>query len=192
MPKQIWKGSTLLAPVPCVLVACGSVEKPNVLTVGWTGIINSQPPRTYVSIRPERYSYELIKSSGELSINIPPSTLTRTVDFCGVRSGRDVDKFKKCHLSAERGININAPTIKECPISLECRVFDIIPLGSHDMFLCDILGCDVDEGLLDEKGKLCMGKANPIAYSHGDYMTLGKKLGSFGYSVKKRKPKNKK
>ena len=187
MPKEIWKGSALLTPVPCVLVASGSVEKPNVFTVGWTGIINSKPPRTYVSIRPERYSYGLIKESGELTINIPPSTLARTVDFCGVKSGRDVNKFEKCNLTPESSENVFAPTIKECPISLECRVFDIIPLGSHDMFLCDILSCDVDRELIDEKGKLHIGRANPIAYSHGDYMTLGKRLGSFGYSVRKKR-----
>ena len=187
MAKQSWKGSAQLSPVPCVLVTSGTVDKPNVFTVGWTGIINSQPPRLYVSIRPERYSYELIKESRELTVNLPTQAMTRSVDFCGVRSGRDVDKFEKCGFSAVQANHVSSPIIDQCPIALECKVFDIIPLGSHDMFLCDIVGVDVEESLLDDKGKLCMEKCNLIAYSHGDYMALGKKLGSFGYSVRKKR-----
>lgn len=187
MAKQIWKGSAQLSPVPCVLVTSGTVEKPNVFTVGWTGIINSQPPRLYVSIRPERYSYELIKESRELVVNLPTQAMTRSVDICGVRSGRDMDKFEKCRFTAVPAANVSAPVIEECPIALECKVFDIIPLGTHDMFLCDILSVDVEEALLDEKGKLRMERCSLIAYSHGDYMALGRKLGSFGYSVKKKR-----
>lgn len=187
MAKQTWKGSAQLSPVPCVLVTSGSVEKPNVFTVGWTGIINSQPPRLYVSIRPERYSYELIKASGELVVNLPTQAMTRSVDICGVRSGRDMDKFKKCGFTAVPASSVDAPVIDECPIALECKVFDIIPLGTHDMFLCDIVAVDVEEKLLDEKGKLRMERCSLIAYSHGDYMALGRKLGSFGYSVRKKK-----
>ncbi|MBR5514681.1 MAG: flavin reductase family protein [Clostridia bacterium] len=187
MAKQVWKGSAQLSPVPCVLVTSGSVQKPNVFTVGWTGIINSQPPKLYVSIRPERYSYELIKESRELVVNLPTQAMTRSVDICGVRSGRDMDKFAKCHFTPVPASEVSAPVIEECPIALECKVFDIIPLGTHDMFLCDIVAVDVEEKLLDEKGKLRMEKCNLIAYSHGDYMALGRKLGSFGYSVRKKK-----
>lgn len=191
MAKQTWKGSAQLSPVPCVLVTSGTAEKPNVFTVGWTGIINSQPPKLYVSIRPERYSHELISASRELVVNLPTSQMTRSVDLCGVRSGRDIDKFKKCNFTAAEASNVSAPIIDECPIALECKVFDIIPLGSHDMFLCDIVAVDVEEDLLDEKGKLRMEKCNLIAYSHGDYLALGKKLGSFGYSVRKKKKQTK-
>ena len=192
MAKQSWKGSAQLSPVPCVLVSSGTVEKPNVFTVGWTGIINSQPPRLYVSIRPERYSYELIKESRELIVNLPTQAMIRSVDLCGVKSGRDTDKFEKCNFTAVKGFEVDVPLIEECPIALECKVFDIIPLGTHDMFLCDIVAVDVEESLLDEKGKLRMEKCNLIAYSHGDYMALGKKLGSFGYSVRKKKTVRKK
>lgn len=192
MPKQSWKGSAQLSPVPCVLVSSGTVEEPNVFTVGWTGIINSQPPRLYVSIRPERYSYELIKQSRELVVNLPTSSMIRAVDLCGVKSGRDMNKFEKCDFTPVKGFAVDAPMIEECPIALECKVFDIIPLGTHDMFLCDIVAVDVEESLLDEKGKLRMEKCNLIAYSHGDYMALGKKLGSFGYSVRKKRTVRKK
>lgn len=192
MPKQSWKGSAQLSPVPCVLVTSGTVEKPNVFTVGWTGIINSQPPRLYVSIRPERYSYELIKQSRELVVNLPTQSMVRAVDLCGVKSGRDMNKFEKCDFTPVKGFSVDAPMIEECPIALECKVFDIIPLGTHDMFLCDIVAVDVEESLLDEKGKLRMEKCNLIAYSHGDYMALGKKLGSFGYSVRKKRTVRKK
>ena len=190
MAKTPWKGSAMLSPVPCVLVSCGSMDKPNVFTVGWTGIINSQPPKCYISVRPQRYSYELIKSSGEFAINFPKRSMTRAVDFCGVRSGRDTDKFAKCAFTPEKASAVCAPLIRECPISLECRVFDIIPLGTHDMFLCDIVAADVDENAVDSTGKLRMDWCELIAYSHGDYMSLGKKLGSFGLSVRRKKKKH--
>lgn len=192
MAKQVWKGSAQLSPVPCVLVTSGSVDEPNVFTVGWTGIINSQPPKLYVSIRPERYSHELISKSRELVVNLPTQAMTKNVDLCGVRSGRDINKFEKCGFTAAPAANVGAPVIEECPIALECKVFDIIPLGTHDMFLCDIVSVDVEESLLDEKGKLRMERCNLIAYSHGDYMALGRKLGSFGYSVRKKKNYTKK
>lgn len=187
MSKLTWKGSAQLSPVPCVLVSSGSVDAPNVFTVGWTGIINSQPPRLYVSIRPERYSYKLIKESMELVVNLPVRAMVKSVDLCGVVSGRDINKFEKCNFTPVKGGTVSAPLIEECPISLECKVFDIIPLGSHDMFLCDITAVNVEEDLLDEKGKLRMERSKLIAYSHGDYMALGKKLGSFGYSVRRKK-----
>ena len=192
MSKVNWKGSTLLGPVPPTMVSCGTVEEPNVLTVAWTGIINSQPPMTYVSIRPSRYSYDLIKNSGEFVINLTPSKLVRVCDYVGVRSGRDENKFEKCKLTALPCVHVSAPQIAECPVSLECRVKDVLPLGSHDMFLAEIVGVNVEENLLDEEGKLHLEQAGLLSYIHGEYFAQGKKVGSFGYSVRKRpNPKKK-
>ena len=187
MGRAVWRGSTLLAPVPPALVACGTPDKPNVLTVAWTGIINSQPPKCYVSIRPERYSHGIIGRTGELTVNLPTRKLTRAVDLCGVRSGRDVDKFALCGLTALPASEVSAPVIAESPVSLECRVYDKVSLGSHDMFLCDIVAVDADETYLTKDGKLDLSKAELIAYSHGEYFALGQRLGKFGYSVRKRK-----
>ena len=187
MKKEIWPGGALLAPVPPALVSCGSVEQPAVLTIGWTGIVNTRPPRTYVSIRPERNSYPMIKESGEFVINLPPARLARAVDLCGCRSGRQVDKFSLAHLTAVPASAVGAPLIAECPVSLECRIFQSIPLGSHEMFLADILAVQVDRALLDAAGRLCLEKADLLAYAHGGYFRLGQQLGSFGYSVKKKK-----
>lgn len=186
MSKLIWKGATLVAPVPPTLVSCGTVEKPNVLTVAWCGIVNSQPPKTYVSIRPERYSYDIIKNSKSFVINMVTTDMVRAVDFCGVRSGRDVDKFKHCKLTAIASQKVTAPTIKEATLSFECKVTDIIPMGSHDMFLADIVSVSVEDNLLSEDGKLHISRAKPIAYAHGSYYKLGAKLGGFGFSVKKK------
>ncbi len=185
MSKLQWKGGAMLSPVPAVLVSCGDRETKNVFTVAWTGILCSRPPRTYVSVRPERYSYALIRQTKEFCINLPSSRLVRAVDFCGVRSGRDVDKFRKLHLTAEPSQTVSCVSIAECPITLECRVFEEKELGSHTMFLADITAVTVEETLLDENGKLCLAKAGLMAYSHGTYHTLGKKIGSFGFSVKK-------
>ena len=187
MKKEIWPGGALLAPVPPALVSCGSVEKPAVLTVGWTGIVNTRPPRTYVSIRPERNSYPMIKESGEFVINLPPARLARAIDLCGCRSGRQVDKFSLAHLTATPASAVSAPLIAECPVSLECRVFQSILLGSHEMFLADILAVQVDAALLDDAGRLCLERADLLAYAHGGYFRLGEQLGSFGYSVRKKK-----
>ena len=187
MKKEIWPGGALLAPVPPALVSCGSVEQPAVLTVGWTGIVNTRPPRTYVSIRPERNSYPMIKESGEFVINLPPARLARAVDLCGCRSGRQVDKFSLAHLTATPASAVSAPLIAECPVSLECRVFQSILLGSHEMFLADILAVQVDAALLDDAGRLCLERADLLAYAHGGYFRLGEQLGSFGYSVRKKK-----
>ena len=187
MAKVSWKGGTLLAPLPAVMVSCGSMEKPNVLTVAWTGIINTQPPKTYISLRKSRYSYDLIKESGSFVINLVPSTLVKACDFCGVRSGRELDKFACCGLTAEKSFTVDAPSIAECPLSLECRVSEIIELGTHDMLLADILSVSVKEELIDKSGRLALEKAGLLAYVHGEYYTLGKKIGSFGYSVKKKK-----
>jgi flavin reductase (DIM6/NTAB) family NADH-FMN oxidoreductase RutF len=186
MPKIHWKGSTLLAPLPPMMVSCGSMEKPNIITVAWTGITNTIPPKTYVSIRPQRHSYAFIKESGVFTINLTPKHLIREADFCGMYTGAKVDKFAKCHLTAEPGVNVDCPSIAECPVSIECRVTDIIPLGSHDMFLADIVTVSVDESLLDESGKLCMERAGLAAFAHGEYFEVGKKIGKFGFSAVKK------
>ena len=178
MSRQVWKGSTLLNPEPPVLVSCGSPEKPNLITVGWCGTICTQPPMLSISVRPERYSHKLIKES-----------LVKAVDWCGVKSGRDVDKFAAMHLTAAPAAKVGTVLLEESPVNLECKVTQVIPLGSHDLFLAECVAVDVDEKLMDENGKLCLNKAKLIVYSHGDYLALGRKLGNFGYSVrKKRKP----
>lgn len=191
MEKVSWKGGALLAPLPAVMVSSGTVEKPNVMTVAWTGIINTQPSKTYISVRKSRYSYDLIKNSGTFVINLVPSTLVKACDFCGVRSGKDIDKFKVCNLTPEASVTVEAPSIAECPLSLECRVSEIIELGSHDMFLADIVSVAVKKDLIDQNGRLALEKAGLLAYVHGEYFTLGKKIGSFGYSVKKKRKPNK-
>lgn len=190
MSKQIWKPGTLLAPAPAALVTCGTAEQPNVLTVAWTGIINSVPPMTYVSIRPERFSHHLIEGSKEFVINITTAELTRAADFCGVRSGKDTDKFAEMKLTAIEASAVKAPLIDQSPISLECKVKEIKRLGSHDMFIAEIVAVDVDEKYIDEKGKLDLRKAGVMFYSHGEYFAQGKKLGQMGYTVRKKRPKN--
>lgn len=186
MAKQTWKGSTLLAPVPAALVTCGTLDAPNVFTVAWTGIVNTQPPKTYISVRPERFSYPLIRQSGEFVINITTRRLLRAVDFCGVRSGRDTDKFALCSLTAEPASQLSCPMLAESPLSLECRVTDVLELGSHHMMLADIVAVNVDEALIAESGKLQLSHADLIAFAHGAYYELGKQLGTFGYSVAKK------
>lgn len=187
MAKVKWRGGALLAPVPPVMVSCGDMETSNIITVAWTGILNTIPPKTYISVRPSRYSYELIKERGEFVINLSTAELIRTVDSCGVYTGRKVDKFNKYSLTKTEAFEVSAPLIGECPLSLECRVTDIVPLGSHDMFIADIVAVDVDEALLDKDGKLHLDRAHLAAYAHGEYFELGKKIGSFGFSVKKKK-----
>ena len=187
MAKVIWKPSTLLAPVPAVLVSCGSVENPNALTIAWTGIINSDPPMTYVSIRPERHSHKIIEKSGEFVINLVPRSLVRAADFCGVRTGAKMDKFKKMKMTAAAASTVSAPLIDESPICLECKVVEKKHLGTHDMFLAEITAIQVEEKYIDENGRLRMDQCRLTAYCHGEYFDLGKKLGSFGYSVKKKK-----
>ena len=190
MSKINWKGSALLAPVPAALVTCGTVETPNALTIAWTGITCSNPPMTYISVRPERYSYGLIKESGEFVINLTTASMIRGVDFCGVRSGRELDKLAHCGFTVEEGSAVSAPILTQSPVSIECRVKQILPLGSHDMFLAEIVAVDVEESIVDEAGKLHLEKCGLAAYSHGEYFQLGKKIGSFGFSVKKKRPKN--
>ena len=187
MEKISLKAGTLLSPLPPVMVSCGTMEKPNIITIAWTGIINSQPPKTYISVRKSRYSYDIIKESGEFVINLTPASLVKKADFCGIYTGAKVNKFEKCGLTKEKASEVSCPLIAESPLSLECRVTDIIPLGSHDMFLADIVAVDVDEALINEDGKLCLDRANLAAYAHGDYFTLGERIGTFGYSVAKKK-----
>lgn len=189
MSKQMWKPGTLLYPVPAVMVSCGSSEgEKNIITVAWTGIICSDPAMLYVSVRPERYSYNIIKESGSFVVNIPNKSLTYAVDFCGVKSGRNINKFEHLKLTPQKSNLVDAPSIGECPVNLECRVKEIISLGSHDMFISEILCVDVEEELLDRSGKLQLNKADLICYNHGEYRALAESLGHFGFSVRK-KPK---
>lgn len=189
MSKITWKAGTLLAPVPPALISCGTVDKPNVMTAAWTGIINSEPPMTYVSIRPSRFSHALIKQSGEFVINLTTLPLVEAADYCGVKSGRDTDKFAAMQLTPAACSKISAPQILESPLSLECRVKNIMSLGSHDMFVAEIVAVNVDEKFIDDKGHLDLEKAGLVAYSHGHYYTLGRNLGGFGFSVNKKRLK---
>ena len=186
-----WKGGTLEAPLPPALVSCGTPEHPNVLTIAWTGIVNTMPPITYISVRPDRYSYDLIKNSGEFVINLPTEELVPAIDFCGVKSGRDLDKIAACGLHTEPGETVQAPLILESPVHLECKVRQVLPLGSHDMFLADITAVRVDEDYVDANGRLCMERCHLAAYIHGTYYSIGQALGTFGFSVKKKQKKRK-
>lgn len=191
MSKIKLRGGAMLAPVPPVMVSCGNAEHKNILTVAWAGITNTIPPKTYISVRPKRHSYNIIKESGEFVLNLTPSSLVRAADYCGMYTGAKVDKFEKCSLTPVEAEEVSAPMIGECPVSLCCRVTDIVPLGSHDMFLADILAVYVEDRLLDESGKLHLEKADLCAYAHGDYYALGKILGHFGFSAAKKKKKRK-
>lgn len=190
MGRKILNPGTLLSPLPAVMVSCGTLEKANILTVAWTGIINTKPPMTYISVRPSRHSYGIIKESGEFVINLTTSKLVREADLCGVKSGRDMDKAAKYGLHLEAAGTVTAPVIAESPLSLECKVVEIKPLGTHDMFIAEITAVNADERYIDSKGKINLQQAGLMAYSHGEYFSLGRKLGEFGYSVAK-KQKNK-
>lgn len=190
MSKVFWKPSTLLAPVAPTMVTCGTLEKPNILTIAWTGILNSNPPMTYISVRPTRYSHDIIQESGEFVINLTPSRLVRQADICGVKSGKDTNKFELTGLTPEKAEKVSVPLIAECPINIECRVKSVTNLGSHNMFIADILGIDIDEEYIDKDGKLHMDRCGLASYVHGEYFAPGKKVGSFGYSVRRR-PKRK-
>lgn len=182
----------MIAPLPPVMVSCGSFDESNIITIGWTGILNTIPPKTYISVRPSRHSHKIIKESGEFVINLTPSKLVRQCDLCGVKSGADIDKFELCQLTKQKASTVNAPMIAECPVSIECRVTDIISLGSHDMFMADIVACNVGNEYIDQKGKLYLDRAELLCYSHGEYFELGKKLGYLGFSVRKKKKAKKK
>ena len=187
MSKISWKPGTMIYPLPAVLVSCGTMESANMLTVAWTGIINTDPAMTYISVRPERYSYDIIKKSREFVINLTTEDLAFATDYAGVTTGKKIDKFKELNLTPEKGYNVSAPGIKESPVSIECKVTEIKELGSHHMFIAEILSVNVDEKYLDNSGKFDLNKAALIAYSHGHYYTLGKEIGKFGYSVQKKK-----
>ncbi len=192
MPKITWKGSVQLSPLPAVLVTSKSGERENVFTVAWTGVACTQPPKVYISVRPERYSHELISESGEFVINLTTEKMVRAVDYCGVKSGRDIDKFEKCSLEREAGETVAAPVLKDSPLALECRVCEVLKLGSHDMFLADVTAVRTEESMLDEAGRLCLERSGLVAYTHGEYRTLGKKLLHFGESVRKKRTLKKK
>ena len=192
MAKIKWKGGALTAPVPPCMVTCGEGENANIITVAWTGITNTVPPKTYISVRPTRHSHKLISESREFCINLTPASLIKTADFCGIYTGKKVNKFERCKLHKEEASAVSCPIIAECPLTLECKVTDIIPLGSHDMFLADIVAIDVDDSLLDESGKLHLERACLAAFAHGEYYELGKKIGTFGFSAKKKKKAPKK
>ena len=187
--KQSWKPGTMIYPLPAVLISCGeSDEEYNLFTVAWTGTVCTNPPMCYISVRPERHSYEIIKRTGEFVINLTTASLARATDWCGVRSGRDYDKFAEMGLTAETAAVVKAPIVAESPVSIECRVKQIVPLGSHDMFIADVVNVLVDEEYINpETGKLELERADMIAYSHGEYFHLGKAIGHFGWSVRKKK-----
>lgn len=186
MSKVQWKGGTFIYPIPAVMVSCGTMEKSNIITVAWTGILNTNPAMCYISVRPERYSHDIIKENGEFAINLTTRQLAYATDWCGVKSGRDVDKFKEMKLTKEIANVIKAPLIKESPVSVECKVKEIVPLGSHDMFVAEIVAIDADEKYIDEKGAFDISKCDLIAYANGGYYPLEKKIGKFGYSVQKK------
>lgn len=198
MAKQHWKAGNMLYPLPAVMVSCQGanegdalctkkelIGKPNIITVAWAGTICTNPAMVSISVRPERYSYHLIKESGEFVINLTTEALTFATDYCGVRSGRDVDKFKEMNLTPQPSQHISAPGIAESPVNIECKVREIKELGCHHMFIADVVGVSIDDTYMDEKGKFHLNDAGLVTYSHGEYYSLGKKLGTFGYSVKK-------
>lgn len=182
-----FKPGNMLYPVPAVMVSCQRPgEKPNIITLAWAGTICSDPPMLSVSIRPERYSYDIIKETGEFVVNLTTKRLVRETDYCGVKSGRDIDKFKECKLTPCESGKVACPGIAESPVCLECKVKEIVKLGSHDMFVAEIVAVTVSEEYMDGNGKFHLNDTELVAYSHGEYFSLGEKLGSFGYSVKKR------
>jgi len=191
MAKRSWKPGTFVYPLPAVLASCGTMEQPNALTIAWTGIVCSDPAMTYISVRPSRYSYDLIKESGEFVINLTTRDLAYATDYMGVRSGRDENKFDTMKLTPEKAVHVSCPMIAESPVSIECKVTQVLPLGTHDMFLAEILAVNVDEKYFDDKDRFQMEQCDLLAFSHGQYYTLGEQIGKFGYSVAKKKPKKK-
>lgn len=191
MSKVMWKPGTFLYPLPAVMVSCGTMEESNIITVAWTGIINTNPAMVYISVRPTRHSYSLIKESGEFVLNLTTERLAYATDWCGVKSGKDVDKFKDMKLEKEKAEFVACPMIKQSPVSVECKVKEVKELGSHHMFIAEVLAIHADEKYIDDTGKFDISKCNLIAYSNGNYYSLGKQIGRFGFSVEKKKTKNK-
>ena len=192
MAKQIWKPGNMLYPLPAVMVSVADKEgNPNIITVAWAGTVCTNPPMVSISVRPERYSYHMIDETGEFVINLTTEKLAYATDYCGVRSGKDVDKFKELHLTPEKAEYVNAPLIAESPVNIECKVVKKETPGSHHIFLAEVKAVHVDDAYMDEKGTFHLEKAAPIVYSHGTYFGLGESLGTFGYSVRKKKKKRK-
>ncbi|QZE14013.1 flavin reductase family protein [Halosquirtibacter laminarini] len=189
MGKVNWKPGNMVYPLPAALISCGwNEENYNLITISWTGTVCTNPPMVYISVRPERHSYDLIKESGEFVINLTTKSMAKETDWCGVKSGKDFNKFKETGLTPIAGEQVKAPIVKESPISIECKVKEIVSLGSHDMFIADVVNVVADEAYLDpETGSFDLSKAEPIAYSHGHYFALGEGLGRFGHSVQKKK-----
>lgn len=188
MGKQYWKAGNMVYPVPAVMVSCQRPgEHPNIITVAWCGTVCTSPAMLYISVRPERYSYDIIRESGEFVVNLATKDLTFATDYCGVRSGRDVDKFKEMRLTPLPSQHVGAPGIWESPVNIECKVKEVLELGSHHMFIAEVLGVTIDEKYMDERGKFHLNKSGLITYSHGEYFELGEKFGKFGYSVQKKK-----
>ena len=191
--KQTWKPGNMLYPLPAVMVSVTDGKgEDDIITVAWTGTVCTNPPMVYISVRPERYSYHMIKETGEFVINLTTEKLAFATDYCGVRSGRETDKFKDTGLTREKADHVKAPMIKESPVSIECRVREVKELGSHHMFLADVLAVHADEAYMDEKNRFDLNMAGPLVYSHGEYLGTGKKIGTFGYSVKKKRKAKKK
>ncbi len=187
MAKQSWKPGNMLYPVPAVMVSCQREnEKPNIITVAWAGTICTNPAMLSISVRPERYSYNIIKETKEFVVNLVTSDLAYATDYCGVKSGRDVDKFKEMNLHKSISKVVKAPGIEESPVNIECRVVEIKELGSHHMFIAEVVSVNIDDKYMDKTGKFNLNKAGLVSYSHGEYFELGKKLGKFGYSVAKK------
>lgn len=185
--KQVWKPGNMLYPLPAIMVSCCRAgEKPNIITLAWAGTVCSDPVMVSISVRKERYSYDIIKESGEFVINLTTADLAWATDYCGVKSGRDIDKFKELNLTAAPSSKISCPLIAESPVNLECVVKSVTELGSHDMFLAEVVAVDVSEKYMDENGKFDLNSTDLLAYSHGEYFRLGEKLGKFGYSVRKK------
>ncbi len=182
----------MLSPVPAVLVSCGGTQewKPNLITIAWTGSICSEPPMLSISVRPERYSYDILQSTGEFVVNVPSLRQAKAADWCGMVSGRDVDKFSKTGLTPAPAVKVQCPIVLECPLNIECRVKEALKLGSHTMFAAEVLAVQVTSSLLNSKGRLCLEKAGLLAFAHGQYFALGRIIGRFGFSVKKRRRKN--
>lgn len=185
--QQIWKAGNMLYPLPAVMVSCKKPgEKANIITVAWTGTVCTNPAMLYISVRPERHSYAILRETGEFVVNLTTEKLVRETDICGVRSGRDIDKFEELHLTEEASQHITAPCIKECPVNIECRVTQVLEPGSHHIFLAEVLAVHVDETYLDKNGKFHLNDAGLLVYSHGEYHAVGELLGTFGYSIRKK------
>ena len=185
--KLSWKGGNMIYPLPAVMVSCGDGETSNIITIGWTGTICTNPPMLYISVRPERYSYEIIKKTGEFVVNLTTESLAFATDYCGVKSGRTVNKWTYCNLTEGKADNLEfAPIIRECPVNIECKVHEIVELGSHHMFIASVEGIQVTKDLMDDNGKFRLNDSGLLAYSHGSYLALGKEIGTFGYSIRKK------